>query len=144
MLLRVILSLMLIVPKWAQTQASTLDSGGLRLDTPARQYLLGDWGGIRTELAEKGIVFDFFYISDSQGNPTGGLERSATRWERVRGTIDIDFSPFMRWQGLRFHAYRGRFTNSQGRGRRVVRQGRIPAGRLPNRDDRQGSGKRPR
>src|SRR5579862_3484303 len=71
MLLNVILALMLIVPTWAQTQAPAVDAGAPALDSPSRQYLLGDWGGVRSRLAEKGIVFDFFYISDSQGNPTG-------------------------------------------------------------------------
>src|SRR5262249_26081929 len=32
----------------------------------SRPYLLGDWGGERTALAEKGINFDFFYITDMQ------------------------------------------------------------------------------
>ena len=102
--LRFILPLMLIVPTWAQSQAPALNEGSLSLDNPARPYLLGDWGGARSRLAEKGIVFDFFYISDSQGNPTGGRQQSATTWERVRGTIDIDFYQLMEWPGLRFHA----------------------------------------
>src|SRR6266852_6038278 len=102
--LSLILPVTLIVPTWAQTQTPLLDTGGLASDGPARQYLLGDWGGLRTRLADKGIVFDFFYISDSQGNPTGGLQQSATTWERVRGTIDIDFYQLMEWPGLRFHA----------------------------------------
>ena len=91
-------------PTWAQTQVPALNAGGLLVDSPAKQFLLGNWGGIGTGLAEKGIVFDFFYISDSRGNPTGGLQQSATTWERVRGTIDIDFSQLMEWQGLQFHA----------------------------------------
>ena len=102
--LRFILALMLIVPTWAQSQAPALDEGSLSLDNPARPYLLGDWGGARSRLADKGIVFDFFYISDSQGNPTGGRQQSATTWERVRTTIDIDFYQLMEWPGLRFHA----------------------------------------
>lgn len=104
MFLRVLLSPMLIVSMWAQTQAPTLNPGGPPVDSRARQHLLGDWGGSRTELAEKGIVFDFFYISDTQGNPTGGLQQSATTWERVRGAIDIDLSRFMKLHGLQFHA----------------------------------------
>lgn len=104
MLVRVILSLMLTVAAWAQTQTSALNAGGSPVDSPARRYLLGDWGGIRTGLAEKGMVFDFFYISDSQGNPIGGLQQGATTWERVHARIDIDFSQFMGWQGLKFHA----------------------------------------
>ena len=103
-LLSFILLLTLIVPTRAQMQAPALAAGDPPLDSPKRQYLLGDWGGIRTRLADKGVVLDFFYISDSQGNPTGGLRQSATTWQRVRGTIDIDFDHLMEWQGLRFHA----------------------------------------
>src|SRR5260370_25240837 len=53
----IILLLTLIVPTWAQIQAPALDAGDAPVDTPRRQYLLGDLGGIRTRLAEKGIVF---------------------------------------------------------------------------------------
>jgi porin len=104
--LSLILPLMLIVPTWAQIQAPALDTDGPQLDNPARQYLLGDWGGARSSLAEKGILFDFFYINDSQGNPIGGLQQSGATWNRVRGTIDIDFDHFTgeKWHGLRFHA----------------------------------------
>src|ERR1700744_3831826 len=42
----------------------------------SQQYLLGDWGGKRSELADKGIKFDFFYIADLQANPVGGLEQT--------------------------------------------------------------------
>jgi len=30
----------------------------------------------KNTLEEKGISFDFFYITDLQGNPTGGLQQS--------------------------------------------------------------------
>lgn len=73
-------------------------------EIPSRQYLLGDWDGKRTALEEKGIKFDFFYIADLQANPTGGLQQTKAGWERVRGTIDINFDQLMAWQGLRFHA----------------------------------------
>jgi porin len=104
-LLSIILPLMLIVPSWAQTQAPEVDTGDPTLNSSSRQYLLGDWGGSRSRLADKGVVFDFFYISDSQGNPTGGLQQTGATWQRVRGTVDIDFGHFAeRWSGLRFHA----------------------------------------
>src|SRR5216683_6242207 len=70
----------------------------------SRQYLLGDWGGERSALAEKGITFDFFYITDLQANPSGGLQQRQAGWERFRGTIDINFDRMISWQGLSFHA----------------------------------------
>lgn len=45
----------------------------------SRQYLFGDWGGKRSALAEKGITFDFFYISDMQANPSGGIQSDLCR-----------------------------------------------------------------
>ena len=69
-------------------------------ESSQRRYLLGDWGGKRTSLAEKGVTFDFFYISDMQANPTGGMQQTQAGWERARGTIDINFDRFIKWQGL--------------------------------------------
>ncbi len=68
-----------------------------------RQYLLGDWGGERTRLAEKGVTFDLFYVADLLSNPTGGLTQRNTGWGRARGTMDIDFGKLAGWQGLTFH-----------------------------------------
>jgi carbohydrate-selective porin OprB len=70
----------------------------------SRKYLFGDWGGGRSALAEKGVTFDFFYISDMQANPSGGLQQTEAGWERIRGTIDINFDRLIEWQGLSFHA----------------------------------------
>ncbi len=67
------------------------------------KYLLGDWGGARTRLEEqKGIKFDFFYVGDLLANPKGGQE-TATGWNRVRGTMDIDFNKLIGAKGLTFH-----------------------------------------
>src|SRR5580693_4400000 len=39
-----------------------------------QQYLLGDWGGERTKLAEeKGVTFDFFYVADFLGTPEAAV-----------------------------------------------------------------------
>jgi porin len=70
----------------------------------SRPYLLGDWGGERSALAEKGITFDFFYITDMQANPSGGIQQTYAGWERFRGTVHIAFDKMIQWQGLSFHA----------------------------------------
>jgi porin len=70
----------------------------------SRKYALGDWGGARSTLEEKGIVFDLFYITDLQANPSGGLEQTRAGWERFRGTVDVNFDRMISWQGLSFHA----------------------------------------
>lgn len=99
-----VLLVLFAVPLVAQTNAAASGAGGPFPETPSRQYLLGDWGGERSKLAEKGVTFDFFYISDLEANPSGGLQQTQAGWERSRGTIDINFDRFITWQGLSFHA----------------------------------------
>jgi porin len=105
---RVLLGLVLLVifavPLLGQTSAVAADAAVTTSQAPSRRYLFGDWGGKRTALEEKGVKFDFFYIADLEANPSGGIEQTKAGWERIRGTIDINFNQLMKWQGLRFHA----------------------------------------
>jgi porin len=110
----IVLPLMLAMPALAQVSVQMSDPGTARsavsdpssrlFERSQRRYLLGDWGGKRAWLAEKGVTFDFFYISDMQANPSGGMQQTQAGWERVRGTIDINFDRLITWQGLSFHA----------------------------------------
>jgi porin len=43
-------------------------------DWTTRKYLTGDWGGARTQLAEKGILFDMDLTQWLQGNAYGGKD----------------------------------------------------------------------
>ena len=98
-----VLFLISTVPAWAQN-ALPGDPPASSAGLLSRNYLLGDWGGLRSRLEEKGITFDLFYITDLQANPSGGLEQTRAGWERFRGTVDINFDRMISWQGLSFHA----------------------------------------
>jgi porin len=67
-------------------------------------HLFGDWDGKRGELQERGVNFDFMYISDSLWNIKSEQKERLASWNRVRGTIDIDFGKLDGPQGLYFHA----------------------------------------
>jgi len=97
-----ILFFMSTAPAWAQN-AVPGDPPASAAEFLSRQYLLGDWGGERSALAEKGITFDLFYITDLEANPSGGLRQTGAGWERFRGTVDINFDRMISWQGLSFH-----------------------------------------
>src|SRR5246127_5941188 len=103
-LLSFALALISVSPLLAQTNSPASDGGGVLLEMRPRQYLFGDWGGKRTALEEKGIKFDFFYIADLEANPRGGLQQSKAGWERIRGTIDVNFDELIKWQGVRVPA----------------------------------------
>lgn len=85
---------------FAQSNTSS-DSPAANLFT--QKYLFGDWGGERSALAEKGITFDLFYVSDLQANTSGGLEQREVGWMRSRGTVDIDLGKLAGLKGLTFH-----------------------------------------
>ena len=67
-------------------------------------HLFGQWGGERTRLEQRGVHFDFQYVSDSLSNIEGNKKERFASWNRFRGTVDIDFGSLLEQPGLYFHA----------------------------------------
>jgi porin len=67
-------------------------------------HLLGDWDGVRTRLLERGVRFDFQYISDTLWGFKSQQKPQFASWNRFRATIDIDFGALAGQDGLYFHA----------------------------------------
>jgi porin len=68
----------------------------------AESHLLGDWDGLRTGLLERGVQFDFEYVSDT----LWGFKSQQTpfaSWNRFRATVDIDFGALAGLDGWYFH-----------------------------------------
>jgi len=70
----------------------------------SRGHLFGDWGGGRSRLEEMGVEFDFQYLSDTLWNIKSEQPERAAMWNRIRGTVDIDFGTLLQQQGWYFHA----------------------------------------
>jgi porin len=67
-------------------------------------HLFGDWSGERPRLLERGIRFDFQYVSDSLWNIASEQKERFASWNRFRGTVDIDFGKLAGIHDLYFHA----------------------------------------
>src|SRR5882762_5945843 len=67
-------------------------------------HLLGDWGGVRPYLFDRGVNFDLQYISDNLTNVHSDRNDRFVSWDRVRGTVDIDFGALVDQPGWYFHA----------------------------------------
>ena len=67
-------------------------------------HLFGEWGGERSRLEERGVRFDFQYVSDSLWNIHSEQNERFASWNRFRGTVDVDFGALMEKPGLYFHA----------------------------------------
>ena len=89
----------------SQTQEETLSGPDSHERPPAtRGYLFGDWGGVRPSLLERGVNLDLQYISDSLANVVSDRDDRFVAWNRVRGTVDIDFGALIDQPGWYFHA----------------------------------------
>ena len=67
-------------------------------------HLLGDWDGLRTRLLERGVRFDFQYVSDTLWGFKSQQKPQFASWNRFRATVDIDFGALAGQDGLYFHA----------------------------------------
>ena len=95
-----------VFPVQAQTQQDETLSGPDSYETGQgpHGHLFGDWGGERTRLLERGVRFDFQYISDSLWDIKSEQKERFASWNRFRGTVDIDFGALTGVHGLYFHA----------------------------------------
>lgn len=100
--------LILLIASRLHSQSELEDklSGPDSHEVNARQqhHLFGEWGGERTRLLNRGVGFDFQYISDTLWNVKSAQQERVASFNRVRGTVDIDFGALSDQPGLYFHA----------------------------------------
>ena len=86
------LTLILAASSRAQVQGETLGGpDSHETGEGPHGHLFGNWIGERSRLLERGVQFDFQYISDSLWNLKSELKERFASWNRFRGTVDIDF-----------------------------------------------------
>ena len=96
-----------VVPSPAQSQDGVNESlsgpDTHERNAKDRDHLFGEWDGERQRLRERGVDFDLQYLSDSLWNLRSVQKDRLAMWNRVRGTVDIDFSELTHTPGLSFH-----------------------------------------
>ena len=68
-----------------------------------RDYAMGDWGGLRTKLADHGILFNFTYAADPMAAVTGGIRRGVFYNGFLDLGTDMDLEKLLGWKGGHFH-----------------------------------------
>lgn len=66
-------------------------------------YLLGDWNGQRTRLAEQGVKFSLGYVSEIAGNPSGGARQTTRNSDQWRLGAELDLEKLRGWSGSKFY-----------------------------------------
>lgn len=74
-------------------------------DLWSRPRLTGDWGGLRDELAKKGIVLDVDVLLTPQGVASGGRDTAAEFWGTAEYTLGVDTQKLGLWPGGFFNVY---------------------------------------
>jgi porin len=68
-----------------------------------QDYMLGDWGGMRTKLKERGVDFEFFYVGSYAMNLDGGLERGEAYQGGLLMAMTLDSQKLVGYEGGTFN-----------------------------------------
>jgi porin len=86
--------------------AATTLAGQAAADTQfdASRYALGDWGGERAKLYDKGVDLTLEYVVEAASNLRGGYnhDRTARYTDQVALGTTIDLKRFVGWDGAKF------------------------------------------
>ncbi len=66
-------------------------------------YLLGDWGGWRSDLSEHGVDFEFFYVGSMPRNMQGGIKTGTEYQGALLMTLDLHSEKLVGYHGGNFH-----------------------------------------
>jgi porin len=66
------------------------------------QNMTGNWGGLRTDLQNDGVILRGHYVSEVSGNPVGGKEQGGAYADEFMLGADVD-SKLFGWDGGTFH-----------------------------------------
>jgi len=76
-----------------------------------QDYMTGDWGGMRTRLEQEGLTLRAHYLSETAGNPTGGLRQGTQYAQQIDFGADLDLGKLVNLQGGQIHVT---FTDRAG------------------------------
>ena len=83
--------------------AAVPDSAAVEDQQFEQNYLLGDWGGVRSALWDEGVQVKLLLISDPYGNPMGGKARAFTGYNMFSADLKVDTGKALGIQGGEFH-----------------------------------------
>jgi porin len=69
-----------------------------------QDYLLGTWGGLRTDLSKRGVDFEFVYFGAVPSNVGGGIKQGSVYEGAFLMMLDLDSHKLAGYHGGHFHA----------------------------------------
>lgn len=68
------------------------------------ESLLGDWGGLRSRAAAKGLDFTVQYLGETMGNVSGGIDTGWVYRGLMNLGVGVDFEKAFGWKGASFRS----------------------------------------
>ena len=68
-----------------------------------QDYLLGTWGGLRTNLSAHGVDFEFFYLGSLPRNVEGGIKTGVEYQGALLMSLDLNSDKLAGYHGGNFH-----------------------------------------
>ena len=68
-----------------------------------RDTLTGDWGGMRTQLSDRGFDLGLEYTGEVLADVGGGVQRQALYQHLLKTLLDFDLDKMTGWKGAQFH-----------------------------------------
>src|SRR5437660_382029 len=98
------LSLLLLAPLRAAAAEESTNAPKSSLEQfLERDYLLGTWGGVRTQLSQHGVDFEFFYIASNPYNLDGGIKTGSAYEGAFLMLLDLDSKKLAGYDGGHLH-----------------------------------------
>ncbi len=97
-----LVALALLIPRLvAEEPATPAKSDFLRF--LEQDYLFGDWGGLRTDLKERGVDFEFVYFGALPMNVGGGIKHGSVLEGGLMVLMDLYSDKLVGYEGGQFH-----------------------------------------
>jgi porin len=69
-----------------------------------QETFTGDWGRVRKQLQDAGIDLGVTDVSETLGNPAGGIKQTKIYQGLVTASLNLDLQKLARWPGASFYA----------------------------------------
>jgi porin len=95
--------LWLLCPKPGQSEETNAVPKSKLEQFATQDYLLGNWGGLRSMLSSNGVDFEFFYLASNPRNISGGIKTGSAYEGAFMMLLDLDSEKLLRYEGGHLH-----------------------------------------
>jgi len=103
-LFRILILLAILAPSHLRSQETTSPEPQSAVTSwLTGDYLLGDWGGARKNLSDRGVDLEFFYLGSLPRNLQGGIKTGGDYQGALLMTLDLRSEELAGYHGGNFH-----------------------------------------